>query len=63
MVVFPAPLAPRNPVTRPAETEKLNSSTASTGPNRLVSPSTTIGFIGLFPSAVPTTIGGSKRAA
>src|SRR6185437_3480720 len=38
VVVLPAPLGPRNPVTRPGRTAKLSPSTAVTGPNRLVSP-------------------------
>src|ERR1035441_4898354 len=42
VVVLPAPLGPRNPVTRPASTSKLRSSTATTSLNRLVSPETSI---------------------
>src|SRR5215472_7320107 len=42
VVVFPAPFRPRNPATVPAPTSKLRSSTASTGPNRLVSRCTSI---------------------
>lgn len=38
VVVFPAPLGPRNPVTRPAGTSKLRSSTARRDPNALVRP-------------------------
>src|SRR5262249_11253262 len=46
VVVFPAPLGPRKPVIVPPSTPKLRSSTASTGPNRLVSPDTSITAIG-----------------
>src|SRR5215472_18123081 len=46
VVVFPAPLGPRKPVTVPPSTPKLRSPTASTGPNRLVSPDTSITAIG-----------------
>ena len=42
VVVLPAPLGPRNPVTRPGRTVKLSPSTAVTGPKRLVSPSASI---------------------
>ena len=42
VVVFPAPLGPRNPVTVPSATSKLRSSTARTSPNRLVSDETVI---------------------
>ena len=42
VVVLPAPFGPRKPVTWPGRTVKLRSSTAVTGPNRLVSPSTSI---------------------
>src|SRR5882757_8455587 len=36
VVVLPAPLGPRKPVTWPGSTVKLRSRTASIGPNRLV---------------------------
>ena len=39
VVVLPAPLGPRNPTTVPWSTSKLRSSTATTSPKRLVSPS------------------------
>src|SRR4029453_17058453 len=39
VVVLPAPLGPRKPTTVPWSTAKLRSSTAVTGPKRLVSPS------------------------
>src|SRR6266516_3219760 len=42
VVVFPAPFGPRKPTTVPRSTAKLNWSTASTWPNRLLSPSTSI---------------------
>ena len=42
VVVLPAPLGPRNPTTVPWSTSKLRSSTASTSPKRLVSPSMVI---------------------
>src|SRR5580658_7645170 len=42
VVVFPAPLEPRKPVTVPRSTSKLTASTASTWPNRLVRPRTSI---------------------
>src|SRR5262245_10297204 len=42
VVVFPAPLGPRKPVTVPPSTPKLRSSTARTEPKRLVSPRTSI---------------------
>ena len=42
VVVLPAPFGPRNPVTCPGRTVKLSPSTAVTGPNRLVSPQTSI---------------------
>src|SRR5579875_1651559 len=40
VVVLPAPLGPRNPVTRPGSTVKVRSLTAATLPNRLLSPRT-----------------------
>ena len=40
VVVFPAPLGPRKPVTEPGSTVKLRSETAWTGPNDLESPLT-----------------------
>src|SRR5215469_17688956 len=46
VVVFPAPLGPRKPETVPPSTPKLRSSTARTGPKRLVSPRTSITAIG-----------------
>ena len=42
MVVLPDPLGPRKPVTRPAATSKLRSSTARTGPKCLDSPRTSM---------------------
>src|SRR4029453_13794065 len=39
VVVLPAPLGPRKPTTVPWSTSKLRSSTATTSPKRLVSPS------------------------
>src|SRR5690606_31231397 len=42
VVVLPAPLGPRNPVTVPSRTEKLRSSIAVTAPKRLVRLSTSI---------------------
>jgi hypothetical protein len=42
VVDLPAPLGPRNPVTRPGWTAKLRPSTAVTGPKRLLSWSTSI---------------------
>src|SRR5688572_20123192 len=39
VVVLPAPLGPRNPVTEAPESSKLRSSTAVTAPKRFVSPS------------------------
>src|SRR5262245_3435284 len=42
VVVLPAPLGPRKPVTRPGPTSKLNPSTAVTGPYLLVRWSTLI---------------------
>ena len=42
VVVFPAPLGPRKPVTCPGRTTKLRSSTAVTGPKRLVRRATSI---------------------
>src|SRR3954462_6712918 len=45
VVVFPEPLGPRKPTTRPGETEKLRSSTARTGPKSFVSESTEMGSI------------------
>ena len=42
VVVFPAPLGPKNPVTCPGRTVKLRASTAVTGPKRLVNWSTSI---------------------
>src|SRR6266702_1038629 len=38
VVVLPAPLGPRNPVTRPGKTSNDTPSTAVTGPTRLTSP-------------------------
>src|SRR5205823_7006691 len=40
VVVLPAPFGPRSPHTSPWSTEKSRSSTASTDPNRFVSPET-----------------------
>src|SRR5688572_22623824 len=42
VVDLPAPLGPRNPVTRPGGTSNVSWSTAVTGPNRLLSPRTSI---------------------
>src|SRR5579871_5669285 len=42
VVDFPAPLGPRNPVTTPGSTTKLNPSTAVLSPYRLVKPSISI---------------------
>ena len=42
VVVFPAPFGPRKPVTCPGRTVKLRRSTAVSGPNLLVSSSTSI---------------------
>src|ERR1700760_3828585 len=42
VVVLPAPLGPRNPVTVPWSTEKLTWSTATRLPKRLVSPSSSM---------------------
>ena len=42
VVLFPDPLGPRKPVTRPGLTSKLRSSTAIVRPKRLVSPLTSI---------------------
>jgi hypothetical protein len=50
VVVLPAPLGPRKPVTCPGSTVKVSPSTAVTGPYRLVKPVTVMPpFIG-FPS-------------
>src|SRR4051794_18501561 len=40
VVVLPAPLGPRKPVTEPGSTVKLRSETARTGPKALVRPRT-----------------------
>ena len=42
VVVLPAPFGPRKPVTRPGRTVKDRSSTAVTGPKRLLIRSTSI---------------------
>src|SRR5688572_4666216 len=42
VVDLPAPFGPRKPVTRPAGTSNVRSRTATTGPNRLPSPRTSI---------------------
>src|SRR5665811_1808072 len=42
VVDLPEPFGPRNPVTRPGTTSKERSSTATTSPNRLVSPRASI---------------------
>ena len=42
VVLLPAPLGPRNPVTRPGRTSNVRSSTAVTSPNRFVRPLTEI---------------------
>src|SRR5882724_7255327 len=42
VVVLPAPVGPRKPVTFPGWTAKLSPSTAVTGPKRLVSPLTSM---------------------
>src|SRR5262250_1197652 len=60
VVVFPAPFRPRNPATVPAPTSKLSSSTASTGPNRLVSPCTSITAIAA-PSRGPAAWSPGRR--
>src|ERR1700685_3995163 len=44
VVVLPAPLGPRNPVTRPGLTLKLRPSTANFVPYRLVRPLTSISW-------------------
>ena len=44
VVVLPAPLGPRNPVTLPCSTSKLRLSTATTSPKRLVRPWICDGF-------------------
>src|ERR1035437_1247403 len=54
VVDFPAPFGPRNPVTCPEWTEKLNSSTASTDPNLLVK---------LVASITRATVNGPNRFA
>jgi hypothetical protein len=51
VVDFPAPLGPRNPVTRPSWAVKLTSSTAVKDPYFLVMPSTVI--IGYSPAPGP----------
>jgi hypothetical protein len=43
LVVLPAPLGPRKPVTRPGSTVKLRSETASTEPKRFVAPANSMG--------------------
>ena len=42
VVVFPAPLGPRNPKTSPSSTRRVSASTAVTSPNFLVRPSISI---------------------
>ena len=42
MVVLPAPLGPRKPVTRPGRTVKLRSTTARMAPKFLLSPATSM---------------------
>ncbi len=42
VVVLPAPLGPRNPVTIPGSMEQVRSSTARVLPNTLVSPASSI---------------------
>lgn len=50
VVVLPAPLGPRKPVTTPGSTAKLTESTAVTSPNRLVRPVTSIPYAFTGPS-------------
>ena len=52
VVVFPAPLGPKNPVTCPGRTVKLRASTAVTGPKRLVS----------WFTSITTGLTGTRRA-
>ncbi len=57
VVVFPDPLGPRNPVTRPGSTVKLRLSTASTGPKCLLSPVNSMGRPrGEAPAVIETTL-------
>src|SRR4051812_7014433 len=49
VVDLPAPFGPRKPVTAPARTSKLRSSTATTSPKRLLSPWISIAAIHLSP--------------
>ena len=42
VVVLPEPLGPRNPITSPASTRRVSSSTASLSPKRLLRPSVSI---------------------
>ena len=57
VVVLPAPLGPRNPVTAPSRAVKLRSSTAVTPPNRLDSPLISIAGMGILPwSSSPSTV-------
>src|ERR1044071_3103915 len=53
VVDFPAPFGPRKPVTFPGWTAKLSPSTAVTGPNRFVSP----------PTSIPAGLAGRQRRA
>src|SRR3954466_5685298 len=53
VVDFPAPLGPRNPVTRPAWAVKVTSSTAVNAPYLLVTPSTVIMRSPLEPASGP----------
>jgi hypothetical protein len=53
VVVFPAPLGPRNPVIEPGSTVKLRSSTAFTAPKRLLNPEATI-RPGVYPAMYTT---------
>ena len=57
VVLFPDPLGPRKPVTRPGLTSKLRSLTATVRPNRLVSPLTSIIPGTLVPTIERTVLG------
>src|SRR5947208_2393931 len=63
VVLFPAPLGPRNPNTSPRLTANETPSTAVNGPNRLVSPRISIMLTSWLFCSDGTPRGGSRREA
>src|SRR5262249_17832678 len=62
VVVFPAPLGPRNPNSSPGSTENEMPSTAVNSPNRLTSPSTSTAFVPFVPTTTGQSTGRAPRS-